>query len=83
MNPLSYLKSRLGRASGLAPGSVFALGDSSRAPDSDSLWRVCHIRDFVGIPHASIEQMATGATKTIAVSALIEDRSFQVVRQAA
>jgi hypothetical protein len=48
-------------------------------PESDCLWRVCGIRHFVGIPHATIEQLSTGETKTVAVSALLGDRTFHVV----
>jgi hypothetical protein len=52
-------------------------------PEPDSLWRVCQIRDHIGLPHATIEQIATGVTKTVAVSALLGDRSFKVVETSA
>jgi hypothetical protein len=80
MSPLSFLKARFGRPVELSAGSVFALGSATRAPEPDCLWRVRQIRQYVGIPHASIEQVATGITKTIAVSALLGDRTFQVVQ---
>lgn len=75
MGVVSFLKSRLVRPRELSKGCVFAIGDM---PDED-LWRVCHIQPYVGIPHARIEQLATGITKTIAVSALVGDRTFKVV----
>jgi hypothetical protein len=77
MGVVSFLKSRLGRPPELSTGCVFTLG--APAPEQD-LWRVCQIQPYVGIPHARIEQLATGITKTIAVSALIGDRTFKVVR---
>jgi hypothetical protein len=80
MSLLSFLK---GRPTELSAGSVFAIGSTGRVPEPDCLWRVCQIRQYVGIPHASIEQVATGITKTIAVSALLSDRTFQVVRPTA
>jgi hypothetical protein len=73
---VSFLKSRFGRPPELSTGSVFAIGG---ALDQD-LWRVCQIQPYVGIPHARIEQLATGITKTIAVSALLGDRTFKVVQ---
>lgn len=76
MSIVSFLKSRFGRPPELSMGSVFAIG---AAPDQD-LWRVCQIQPYVGIPHARIEQITTGLTKTIAVSALLGDRTFKVVR---
>jgi hypothetical protein len=76
MGVVSFLKSRLVRPPELSTGCVFAIGDM---PDED-LWRVCQIQPYVGIPHARIEQLATGITKTIAVSALVSDRTFKVVR---
>ena len=76
MGVVSFLKSRFVRPPELATGCVFAIGDM---PDED-LWRVCQIQPYVGIPHARIEQLATGITKTIAVSALVSDRTFKVVR---
>ena len=79
MNPLLLLK-RSRPPKHLPTGSVFALGGSNREPEPECLWRVCQIRQYVGIPHASIEQIATGLTKTVAVSALLNDRTFQFVR---
>ena len=76
MGVVSFLKSRLSRPAELSTGCVFALGGT---PEQD-LWRVCQIQPYVGIPHARIEQLATGLTKTIAVSALLGDRTFKVVR---
>jgi hypothetical protein len=34
-------------------------------------------RPHMGIEHALIEQCATGKTKTVAVSAIVQDQSFQ------
>jgi hypothetical protein len=81
MMPLAFLKKGFRRPPELLPGSVVCLGDPkvARVPESDCLWRVCGIRHFVGIPHATIEQLTTGETKTVAVSALLADRTFHVV----
>ncbi|HEU5096617.1 MAG TPA: hypothetical protein VFT77_15745 [Reyranella sp.] len=76
MGVVSFLKSRLVWPPELSTGCVFAMGDM---PDED-LWRVCRIQPYSGIPHARIEQLATGITKTIAVSALVGDRTFKVIR---
>ena len=83
MSLASFLKGRFPRPPILTPGSVFSMGSEARAPAPDSLWRVCQIRDYIGIPHASIEQIGTGVTKTVAVSALLGDRTFHVVKTAA
>ena len=64
----------------LSAGSMFALGTEARAAEDNCLWRVCQIRPLAGIPHALIEQLATGVTKTVAVSVLLGDRTFHVVR---
>jgi hypothetical protein len=82
MTPLALLKKSFRRPPELLPGSVVSLGDPkvARVPDGDCLWRVCDIRHYVGIPHAKLEQLATGETKTLAVSALLGDRTFHVVR---
>ena len=81
MMPLAFLKKGFRRSPELLPGSVVCLGDpkSARVPEGDCLWRVCSIRHHVGIPHAILEQLATGETKTLAVSALLGDRTFHVV----
>ena len=55
---------------------MFALGAEAGAAEDNRLWRVCQIRPLAGIPHALIEQLATGVTKTIAVSVLLGDRTF-------
>ena len=81
-NPLAKLKSRLFRPKELPLGSVFAIGAPDGTPAEDCLWRVCQIRDLRGLPHALIEQAATGLTKTVAVSALVSDRTFQVIQPA-
>jgi hypothetical protein len=82
-NPLAKLKSRLFRPKELSAGSMFAMGTADGATAGDCLWRVCQIRDLRGLPHALIEQAATGLTKTVAVSALLSDRTCHVVQPAA
>ena len=77
---LKYLKSQFAKPTKLTAGSVIALGSTSATPDQDCLWRVCTVRPFGGIPHAMIEQLTSGTTKTLAVSALTSDRTFQIVR---
>ena len=81
MMPLAFLKKGFRRPQELLPGSVVSLGKSKieSVPEDDCLWRVCEIRHYVGIPHAILEQLATGDTKTLTVSALLGDRRFQVV----
>ena len=81
MSPLAILKKGLRRPQELLPGSVVSLGKprTESVPEGDCLWRVCAIRHYVGIPHAILEQMATGETKTLAVSALLGDRACHVV----
>ncbi len=79
MTPLALFKKGIRRPPQLLPGSVVSLGDSRAGTEDDCLWRVCEIRHYVGIPHAILEQMATGATKTLAVSALLADRKLHVV----
>ena len=80
MTPLSFLKTWFARPPELSAGSMFALGTEARAAEDNCLWRVCQIRPQAGIPHALIEQLATGVTKTVAVSVLLGDRTFHVVR---
>ncbi len=77
-NPLAKLKSRLFRPTELPAGSMFVLGAPDGTPD-DCIWRVCQVRQLRGLPHALIEQAATGLTKTVAVSAILGDRTFQAV----
>jgi hypothetical protein len=80
-NPLSFLKSRFFRPTQLAAGSLFTIDAPERsAHDEDYIWRVCKVQHFLGIPHALIEQPTTGKTKTVAVSALVGDRTFQFVQ---
>ena len=81
MSPLALLKKGFRRPKELLPGSVVSLGKPNieSVPEGDTLWRICAIRHYVGIPHAILEQLATGETKTLAVSALLGDRSFHVV----
>jgi hypothetical protein len=81
MTPLALFKMGFRRPPQLLPGSVVSLGDSrnTSVTEDDCLWRVCEIRHYVGIPHAILEQLATGATKTLAVSALLADRNLHVV----
>jgi hypothetical protein len=80
MTPLSFLKARFTRPPELSAGSMFALGAEAGAAADNCLWRVCQIRPLAGIPHALIEKLATGVTKTVAVSVLLGDRTFHVVR---
>jgi len=83
INPLAKLKSRFFRPKELSPGSLFAIGTAESGAAEECVWRVRHIRDLRGLPHALIEQAATGLTKTVAVSAILSDRSFQVIRPTA
>ena len=79
-NALSTLKARVFRPPSLAEGSEFALGVSSGTrPEDDSRWRVAAVRILRGIPHALIEQVMTGQTKTVAVSALLSDPAFHAL----
>ncbi len=80
MSALSFLKTPFARPPQLMAGTVFAISTRARFPEEDCQWRVCAIRQTAGHPHAVIEQLSTGVTKTIAVSALTSDRSFQIVR---
>ena len=76
---LSFLKAQF-RSATLSEGSEFALGISSGTPaEEDARWRVAAVRMLRGIPHALIEQAATGKTKTIAVSALLADPAFHAI----
>lgn len=76
-NALSSLKARMFRPPALAEGSEFALGvPSGTLAEDDARWRVAAVRILRGIPHALIEQTATGKTKTVAVSALLSDPAF-------
>ena len=78
-NPIALLKS-LFRPTELETGSLFAIGAATA--DEEYLWRVCEIRPLLGVPHALIEQPASGHSKTVAVAALLADRTFQVVAPA-
>ncbi len=82
-NPLSKLKAHLFRPKELSEGSVFSIGELAGQPLDECLWRVCRIRDLRGLPHALIEQASTGLTKTVAVSAILSDRTFHVVQPSA
>jgi hypothetical protein len=74
---LSHFTSRMFRPPVLIEGSEFAFGiPSGTVAEDDSRWRVTSIRMLRGIPHALIEQLATGKTKTMAVSALLSDPEF-------
>ena len=64
----------------LTEGSEFALGEPAGTQlEDDSRWRVAAVRMLRGIPHAVIEQTATGKTKTMAVSALLSDPDFHAL----
>ena len=79
-NALSNLKARMFRPPVLLEGAEFSLGTSSeRNGDDDARWRVTAIRMLRGIPHALIEQTATGETKTMAVSAILSAPAFQEI----
>jgi hypothetical protein len=80
-NPLSSLKARMFRPPSLAEGTEFTLGGMAGATvaEADTRWRVATVRMLRGIPHAMIEQMATGVKKTIAVSALMSNPAIQFV----
>lgn len=68
------------RTPSLSEGSEFALGmPSGTLAEDDSRWRVAAVRLLRGIPHALIEQAATGHTKTIAVAALLADPEFHAI----
>ena len=80
--PLALLKNLLSREPSLVAGSEFSLGISSGTlANDDCIWKVREVRPYQGIPHALIEQLATGKTKTLAVSAIVGDRTFHPVRQ--
>lgn len=65
----------------LTVGTVFAVGyRRGFLGDQGCRWRVCKISVFLGIPHALIEQTSSGKTKTVAVSAILEDRTFRPLR---
>ncbi len=62
----------------LRVGSFFALQVPGSLPkEQECLWQVRRIRDLLGIPHALIEQCATGKSKTVAISAIIRHPGFQ------
>ena len=76
---LSFFKAQF-RTPSLSEGSEFALGEPSGIlAEDDSRWRVAAVRMLRGIPHALIEQAATGKTKTLAVSALLADPEFHAI----
>jgi hypothetical protein len=80
LNALSNLKTRMFRPPSLAEGAEFALGVGIGTAGGDDIrWRVAAVRLLRGIPHALIEQMATGETKTVAVSALLSDPAFHAL----
>jgi len=79
--PLTFFRSLLFRQPTLVAGSEFSLGISSGTlANDDCIWKVREVRPYQGIPHALIEQLATGKTKTVAVSAIVGDRTFHPVR---
>lgn len=67
----------LRRPSTLAEGMVFEVGSPAALQSGEARWRVCKIRQFLGISHALIEQVCSGKTKTIAVSAILSDPTFR------
>jgi hypothetical protein len=80
LSALSNLKARMFRPPSLSEGSEFALGAPSGTPaEDDARWRVAAVRMLRGIPHALIEQAATGKTKTVAISALLGDPNFHAL----
>jgi hypothetical protein len=82
-DPIFFLRNlvvpqRLSKPTSLSVGSIFALGSpAGTLQKQECLWHVRNIRPFLGIQHALIEQCATGKTKTVAVSAIVRDQSFQ------
>src|SRR5258708_27265448 len=82
-DPIFFLRNlvmpqRLSQPTSLSVGSIFALGSpAGTLQKQECLWRVRNIRPFLGIQHSLIEHCATGNTKTVAVSALVPDQSFQ------
>ncbi len=74
---LSNLKALMFRPPSLTEGAEFALGaPSGNSAEDETRWRVAAVRMLRGIPHALIQQMSTGETKTVAVSALLSDPAF-------
>jgi len=79
--PLAYIRSLISPKPTLAQGSEFSLGISSGTlANDDCIWKVRELRPYQGIQHALIEQLATGKTKTVAVSAIVSDRTFHPIR---
>lgn len=63
-----------------AVGTVFEMETSGGIPTSRySYWRVLQIHEFLNVQHATTEQLATGKTKTIAVSAILRCPGFRIV----
>jgi hypothetical protein len=80
--PLTLFRSLFSRRPSLVEGTEFTLGViSNTLANDDCIWKVREVRPYQGIPHALIEQLATGKTKTVAVSAIVSDRTFQPIRQ--
>ena len=76
-NALSSLKARMSRPPVLVEGSEFSLAGE------DAQWRVAAVRMLRGIPHALIEQITTGETKTMAISAILSNPAFHAIPSAA
>ena len=74
-------KPRLFASQPLTVGAVFAMGSRPGFSDDQGCrWRVCKISVFLGIPHALIEQTSSEKTKTVAVSAILRDRTFRPLK---
>lgn len=81
---LNNLKARMFRPPVLVEGSEFSLATpSGKFADDEARWRVAAVRMLRGIPHALIEQLTTGETKTMAVSAILSDPAFHTIPPAA
>ena len=79
-SPLSSLRARMFRPPVLVEGSEFSLAaPSGKLTDEDSRWRVTAVRMLRGIPHALIEHMTTGETKTMAISAILSAPAFHFI----
>lgn len=77
----AILKPGLFASQPLIVGTVFAMGPlPGFFDDHGCRWRVCKISVFLGISHALIEQTSSGKTKTLAVSAILRDRTLRPLK---
>lgn len=80
MLPLLRSLATPGKPEIVAEGSLIALEPRLGFEDTTHPWRVRSVRSFLGVPHASLEQVGTGKTKTLAVSAIVRQRGFRIIR---